>query len=1471
MFKKDGIMRRAASTCSTIIAVLLALGAGISTVQATELAVWTFEVSVPTTAGPHAAEGGLNAGAGSPATGFHASGAVAYSNPVGNGSGESFSSNNWATGDYYEFATSTLGQMGITISWCQTRSGTGPASFDLEYSLDGETFTTLVNDYEVPQITWSSGSNDPNSCYGPISAPAALNNQAVVYFRLTSQVTSAATGTNRVDDIVISADGVDTGPCCFDNGSCTLLEEGDCDTAGGTWQGSGGSCSPNPCPQSTGACCDPNTGNCTIELEVDCVNLGFVWKGANTDCTINPCIGACCDQGGSTCTIRTPLDCAQQPGSGIYRGDGTQCDPGTCPVDYDGILINEIRIDQPGADIDEYFEIVNTSGSTKSLDGLTYIVIGDTGTDSSGIIESITDLSGFSIPAGGHFLAARSTLTLQGAVPDLIANFNFENSDNVTHMLVSGFFGVLNEDVDTNNDCSIDNPRWVTVLDRVALIEASNLPGGPPVGTGCHYGTGDPFIDTFQDGPFVPGHVFRFPDGSNFGFEDWQVGQFDPLVGDDTPGAPNALATGACCAGAFCLDDVERQVCVESFGGIWLGRDSTCELNGSECTGACCICTDPPACTTFDCQILDPDTCGVQAPSGGVFQGPGTTCPPTVGGVDCAECKTIDEARMLAPGTGVRICNVVLSSKTNLINSAANKSFQIQDTTGLDGQSALTVFGTTDLIDSEFGGAVEGDQIDIQGTIGVFNGLIQLQNATAKALALSRIDGAVGVPAPVVVSGADFQDGNPDAENFESEIVRLECVTFQQTGNFAAATNYTVSDGMNIVVVRVSTAFQVDIVNQPIPTGPVSITGIFSQFDPNDPRDGNYQLQLRTISDIDTSPSCGPTAACCLGGGLCRDDLPEALCDGVGGIFNPGQPTCPPTPPCPDNLDTRITEIRIDQPGDDLDEYFELSGTAGTPIGDLTYIVLGDGPDLNSGIVEVIVPLANRKIPGDGYFLCAESTFTIRPLENVDLITNLNFENDDNVTHMLVKNFTGTQGQDLDTDDDGVLDIEPWDLVLDRVALIRQQNPPTTTEWHYGPPVVGPSGGTSPGHVALCPSMPPEWRVEAFDPATGDDTPGEANPPICSCAGCLGDLNVDGLIDARDIQVFVDILVSMSGDGCADINQDGAVDYDDVGPFADRVLEGPLCGLNRSFGLRLVTWNLLNYGGAAPSNRKTAYKRVLNHLNADIVVVQEIAGLTGANDFLTTVLNASDGPGGYTMADFTDGPNSDNALYYRADAVSYTMGDHITLGTTPRISDRWKLSYIGNPPDSEFYVYGMHLRAGSAMEDPQNPIDRAAAAAVVRADANNLPLGAQFIYAGDFNLYNSAEGAWTEFTGSQMNDNGRSYDPINAVGSWSGNCSFSAYHTQSTHQDNVGAPPGAANGGLDDRFDFMLISDSLRDSVGLTYMNGSYRAFGNDGNHCNADINDPPIIPQGLFIADALHAATDHLPVVMELLLITPP
>lgn len=182
--------------------------------------------------------------------------------------------------------------------------------------------------------------------------------------------------------------------------------------------------------------------------------------------------------------------------------------------------------------------------------------------------------------------------------------------------------------------------------------------------------------------------------------------------------------------------------------------------------------------------------------------------------------------------------------------------------------------------------------------------------------------------------------------------------------------------------------------------------------------------------------------------------------------------------------DPAINELRIDQPGSDIDEYFELVGPAGTSLNDLSYIVIGDGTG-GSGVIEGVASLAGTVIGASGYFVAAESTFT---MGTADLVTTLDFENSDNVTHLLVRDFTGAKNDDLDTDDDGILDSTPWSAVVSGIALIED---PTGGDLVYWAVQVGPDGTSVPAHPFVCSGA---WTMGDYDPLVdGSDTPGGDN------------------------------------------------------------------------------------------------------------------------------------------------------------------------------------------------------------------------------------------------------------------------------------------------------------------------------------------------------------------------------------------
>jgi MYXO-CTERM domain-containing protein len=188
------------------------------------LAKWTFELSPFADLTDSATISGIVADTGifsasSFASGVHASSLTDWTTPSGNGSVNSFSANNWAVGDYFQFATSTVGYEDLTLTWDQVGSSTGPRDFDLLYSSDGTNFTVVpgFDNYVVllnsAPNNWSSGTPITTTTYtADLSSIVALEGASNVYFRLVVDSLTAINnspiatgGTDRVDNFTVTA------------------------------------------------------------------------------------------------------------------------------------------------------------------------------------------------------------------------------------------------------------------------------------------------------------------------------------------------------------------------------------------------------------------------------------------------------------------------------------------------------------------------------------------------------------------------------------------------------------------------------------------------------------------------------------------------------------------------------------------------------------------------------------------------------------------------------------------------------------------------------------------------------------------------------------------------------------------------------------------------------------------------------------------------------------------------------------------------------------------------------------------------------------------------------------------------------------------------------------------------------------------------------------------------------------------
>ena len=201
-----------------VSALSLGLVVASSASGATVIAGWNITTAFPTgtgnvPTGQNYSVGAADVGAqtaGSNLRAFHTLAATTYVSPSGNGSQYAFSSTNWSPGDFYEARFSTAGFSGISISWDQARSSTGPAQFKLFVGFDGSNFTEVLS-YTVLQSggggapgTWNSTTY--NALYATSFAfDASVNDRALVFVRFQNAetTTSASGGSNRIDNVFV--------------------------------------------------------------------------------------------------------------------------------------------------------------------------------------------------------------------------------------------------------------------------------------------------------------------------------------------------------------------------------------------------------------------------------------------------------------------------------------------------------------------------------------------------------------------------------------------------------------------------------------------------------------------------------------------------------------------------------------------------------------------------------------------------------------------------------------------------------------------------------------------------------------------------------------------------------------------------------------------------------------------------------------------------------------------------------------------------------------------------------------------------------------------------------------------------------------------------------------------------------------------------------------------------------------------
>ncbi|MEM1265475.1 MAG: Ig-like domain-containing protein, partial [Pseudomonadota bacterium] len=183
-----------------------------------------------------------------------------------------------------------------------------------------------------------------------------------------------------------------------------------------------------------------------------------------------------------------------------------------------------------------------------------------------------------------------------------------------------------------------------------------------------------------------------------------------------------------------------------------------------------------------------------------------------------------------------------------------------------------------------------------------------------------------------------------------------------------------------------------------------------------------------------------------------------------------------------------LNEIAVSTTGSPDFEFFEIFGAAGTSLDGYSLIQVEAGTAFNPGNILTVVSLDGQVIGEDGFFLAAspeaEADFgVVGDLQ----IPDDSFENFDS-TVLLVRDFDGGEGTDLDANDDGLIDAELQ--IVDGVAL-ADSGP---SIFYGGVPVVGPDGTFLAAGAKRIEDGSGDFVQTSFS-STGDYTPGSTNTP----------------------------------------------------------------------------------------------------------------------------------------------------------------------------------------------------------------------------------------------------------------------------------------------------------------------------------------------------------------------------------------
>jgi endonuclease/exonuclease/phosphatase family metal-dependent hydrolase len=298
--------------------------------------------------------------------------------------------------------------------------------------------------------------------------------------------------------------------------------------------------------------------------------------------------------------------------------------------------------------------------------------------------------------------------------------------------------------------------------------------------------------------------------------------------------------------------------------------------------------------------------------------------------------------------------------------------------------------------------------------------------------------------------------------------------------------------------------------------------------------------------------------------------------------------------------------------------------------------------------------------------------------------------------------------------------------------------------------------------------------------------------------------------------------------------------------------------------IKIMSYNLLTYPEGEMVNRIDTLSKILDFYKPDLLLVQELKSEQGLQN-ITQELNAlfGDYQAGTYIPQISNPANSfrlqQNLIFNEA---VFELVTEQAIETPYRDVNYFQLRILeedGTPSTELLHAYVTHLKSSQGSTNEQL---RLSMVEVLKNHISLLPPESNVIVAGDFNVYYGGEPAYELLLST--NGTNTLHDPIDMPGWASTNFPNTEIFTQSTRLSSLSDGSG---GGMDDRFDFILLSDQLMNpNARFVYQADSYQALGNNGTCYNQDLIDCSTVDNVPFeLLRALYYMSDHLPIVLNL------